>query len=155
MTSCCQKNSYQVKKHGFARHKSDQKTPSAPKGTNAPKQKLIRSKQHQMRLKRRQMCLKRRQMCLKWRQMRCEICQEPRMASKCVAKYAKSLEQRPNTLRKILKTLMNSVKSAGLRPNAFKRSQNAFQIAESPVPVSDLPRSNVFEWTSKQLNDAK
>lgn len=60
MTSCCQKNSYQVKKHGFACHKSAQKTPSVPKGTNTPKQKLIRSKQQQMRLKRRQMCLKRR-----------------------------------------------------------------------------------------------
>lgn len=52
-------------------------------------------------------------MRLKWRQMRCEIRQKPRTASKCVAKYAKNLEQRPNALRKILKTLINGVKSAG------------------------------------------
>lgn len=33
--------------------------------------------------------------------------------AKCVAKYAKSPEQRPNALRKILKTLIDGVKSAG------------------------------------------
>lgn len=32
---------------------------------------------------------------------------------KCVAKYAKIPEQRPNALRKVLKTLMDGVKSVG------------------------------------------
>ena len=58
---------------------------------------------------------------------------------KCVAKYAKSPEQRPNALRKILKTLMDGVKSAGGRPNAFKRSQNVFQIAGSSVRCLTCP----------------
>lgn len=86
--------------------------------------------------------------------MRCEIRQKPRTASKCVAKYAKSLEQRPNALRKILKTLMDGVKSAG----AFKCVQMVSKCISNCgkfCVVSDLPRSNVFERTSKPLNDAK
>ena len=86
------------------------------------------------------MRLKRRQMCLKWRQMRCETCQEPRTASKCVTKYAKSLEQHPNALRNILKTLIDGVKSAGgvqMRSNGlemyFKLRKALHGIGFAPV----------------------
>lgn len=60
---------------------------------------------------------------------------------KCVTKYAKAL--------------MNGVKSAGGVQMRSKQSQNAFQAEQKLCTVSDLLRSNVFEWTSKLLNGIK
>ena len=64
---------------------------------------------------------------------------------KCVAKYVKSSKRRPGALRKILKALMNGVKSAGGVQMRSKQSQNTFQAEQKLCAVSDLPRSNVFE----------
>ena len=116
-------------KHGFADHKSAQKTPSAPNGiynhsnnvkyvSNSVKYVYTASNVSQTTSN------------------ASRKCQKPRAASKCVAKYAKSPEQRLNALRNMPKAL----NSAQMRYEICQKLQTTSRCVAKDAESSDERR---------------